>query len=121
MVLGSLMLFKSADPAIRVSLGVILSATLFTVVVVAFLMTMVVRTYRSQVTTGTEGLVHKQGVARTVLDPTGKVFVHGEIWNARSEVPIAAGSTVEVVAVDGMNLRVKPDRSDLGDPEKEAV
>ncbi len=121
MVLGSLMLFKSADPAIRVSLEVIASVTLFTVVVVAFLVTMIVRTYRTQITTGTEGLVHKQGVARTLLDPTGKVFVHGEIWDAHSEVPIAAGSPVEVVAVDGMNLRVQPDRSDLGKPDKEAV
>jgi len=111
LVLGSLMLFKSADPAIRVSLEVIISVALFTVVVVAFLVSMVVRTYRNQVTTGIEGLVNKHGVARTVLNPSGKVFVHGEIWNASSGVPIAEGSPVEVVAVDGMNLRVRPGKS----------
>ena len=111
LVLGSLMLFKSADPAIRVSLEVIISVALFTVVVVAFLVSMVVRTYRNQVTTGIEGLVNKHGVARTVLNPSGKVFVHGEIWNASSRVPIAEGSPVEVVAVDGMNLQVRPGNS----------
>ncbi len=108
LVLGSLMLFKSADPAIRVSLDVIFSVTLFTIVVVGFLLTMVVRTYRGQVTTGREGLVHEQGVARSELDPTGKVFVHGEIWDAHSDVPIARGAPIEVVAVDGMNLQVRP-------------
>jgi membrane-bound serine protease (ClpP class) len=121
LVLGSLMLFKSADPAIRVSLDVIFSVTLFTVVVVGFLVTMVVRTYRSQVTTGVEGLVNKQGVARSVLDPTGKVFVHGEIWDARSDVPIAEGTQIEVVAVDGMNLRVRPDISKSTIPKEELV
>ena len=38
----------------------------------------------------------------------GKVFVHGEIWDAVSEAPIPAGAPVEVVAVEGMVLRVRP-------------
>jgi membrane-bound serine protease (ClpP class) len=121
LVLGSLMLFKSADPAIRVSLDVIFSVTLFTIVVVGFLLTMVVRTYRGQVTTGREGLVHEQGVARSELDPTGKVFVHGEIWDAHSDVPIARGAPIEVVAVDGMNLQVRPGVSISTHSKGEAV
>ena len=115
LVLGSLMLFKSADPAIRVSLEVIISVALFTAVVVAFLVSMVVRTYRHQVTTGIEGLVSKRGIARTTLDPSGKVFVHGELWNAVATGPVAEGSPVEVVAVEGMSLRVRPAGSTTGE------
>ena len=112
LVLGSLMLFKSADPAIRVSLDVILAVTLFTAAVVALLLYLVVRVHRSRVTTGAEGLVSKLAEARTALDPRGKVFVWGEIWNAVAERPVAAGQTVEITAVDGMTLHVRPTASD---------
>jgi membrane-bound serine protease (ClpP class) len=107
LVLGSLMLFKSADPAIRVSLEVIVSMAVFTLLVVVLLVTLVVRVHSSQVATGAEGLIHKHGVARTTIENEGKVFVHGELWNAVSRQPIAAGSPVGVVAVDGLTLEVR--------------
>ncbi len=109
LVIGSLMLFKTADPAIRVSLDVIASVAIFVVVVVSFLMFMVLKAHRTQVKTGAEGLVHKRGVARTELAPRGKVFVWGEIWDAVAEKPVEAGQAVEVVSVDGMLLRVRLD------------
>jgi membrane-bound serine protease (ClpP class) len=121
LVIGSLMLFKSADPAIRVSLEVIASMAAFTLVVVALLVTLVVRSLGAQVATGSEGLVHKTGVARTAIDGKGKVFVHGEIWNAVSETPIAAGSPVEIDSVDGMILRVRPQATASSEPKGEVV
>ena len=109
LILGSLMLFKSADPAIRVSLELIVSMAVFTLVVVTFLVSMVVRAHRSQVATGAEGLLHKHGVTRTSVGGRGKVFVHGEIWNASADEEIPAGTPIEVVSVDGLNLRVRPE------------
>ncbi len=61
-----------------------------------------------RVVTGAEGLIDEAGVARTALDPDGKVFVHGETWRARAEEPIAAGQAVAVVAVEGLQLVVRP-------------
>ncbi len=110
LILGSMMLFKSADPAIRVSLDVIVTVAAFALVVVGFLTFMAVRAHKSHVTTGAEGLVHESGVARSALDPKGKVFVHGEIWNAVAEGTIEAGQPVEVVGMEGMTLRVRPER-----------
>ena len=107
LILGSMMLFKSADPAIRVSMDVILSVAVFALVVVAFLVTMVLRVHRTQVRTGAEGLVRERGVARGSLTPGGKVFVHGEIWDAVAEKSVDAGEPIEVVSVDGMTLRVR--------------
>jgi membrane protein implicated in regulation of membrane protease activity len=49
-----------------------------------------------------------RGVARTDLAPRGKVFVRGELWNAVSERPVAAGEGVEIVDADGLTLRVRP-------------
>jgi len=109
MFLGSMMLFKSVDPAVRVSLNVIVTVTIFTGLLVAFLVTMVVRTHRRQVTTGSEGLIHERGIAQTDLSPRGKIFVHGEIWDAVADEPVELGTAVEVVAVDGLTLRVRPE------------
>jgi len=107
LILGSLMLFKSADPAIRVSLELIISMAVFTLVVVTFLVSMVIRSHRAQVATGAEGLLNKYGVTRTQVGRRGKVFVHGEIWNASADEEIPAGSPVEIVSVDGLTLRVR--------------
>jgi membrane-bound serine protease (ClpP class) len=109
LILGSLMLFKSADPAIRVSLELIISMAVFTLVVVTFLVSMVIRSHRARVATGAEGLLHKYGVTRTQVGRRGKVFVHGEIWNASADEEIPAGSPVEIVSVDGLTLRVRPE------------
>ena len=108
LVIGSLMLFKSPDPAIRVSLWVIAAVAASIVVAALFLMAVVMKTHRTRVATGVEGLVGKIAVARTPLAPRGRVFVHGEIWSAASELPVAAGADVVVVAVEGMQLKVRP-------------
>ncbi len=108
LVLGSLLLFRSADPAIRVSLDVVVATAAFALVVVAFMTLMSIRAHRRQVRTGAEGLVHERGVARTELAPRGRVFVHGEIWDAVAEGSVGAGEPVEVVAVEGLTLRVRP-------------
>ena len=108
LVLGSTMLFKSADPAIRVSLEVVLAMAAVAAVVVAFLVTMVLRVHRRRAATGREGMIRERGIARTDLSPRGKVAVHGEIWDAVSAHPVSAGQPIEVVDVDGLLLRVQP-------------
>jgi membrane-bound serine protease (ClpP class) len=114
LVLGSLMLFKSPEPALRVSLELIASLTLFSLAVVGFLLYMARRAFRSPVRTGLEGLVHEQGTARSDLTPHGKVFVHGELWDAVAEEPVTAGETVEVVAVRNLKLAVRRQRRENG-------
>jgi membrane-bound serine protease (ClpP class) len=108
LVLGSLMLFKSAEPALRVGRDVIAAVAVFALLVVTFLLTMALRARRQPVTTGAEGLLIETAVARTALAPRGKVFVHGELWDATSEQAVQAGQTVRVLAVEGNLLRVAP-------------
>jgi membrane-bound serine protease (ClpP class) len=110
MILGALMLFKTPEPALRVSLEVIVSLAVFSLAVVGFLMFMAIRARQTPVRTGMEGLLNEIGTARSPLDPRGKVFVHGEIWDAVSDVPVASGETVEVVAVRNLTLAVRPHR-----------
>ncbi len=84
------------------------------VIAMVWLMTTVVRARASKVATGQEGLVHERGIARTVIAPRGKVAVHGEIWNAVADSSIAAGQEIEVEAVDGMTLKIRPTATSQG-------
>jgi membrane-bound serine protease (ClpP class) len=55
--------------------------------------------------------MHEVGTARAALAPHGKVFIHGELWEAEADAPVAAGERVEVVEVRGLTLRVRKARN----------
>ncbi len=110
LVLGSLMLFKTPEPALRVSVELIATLSTFTLLVVGFLVFMVMRAQRLPVRSGAEGLTQEIGTARTALSPRGKVFVHGELWEAESMEPVTAGEEVEIVAMNHLLLTVRPHR-----------
>jgi membrane-bound serine protease (ClpP class) len=110
LILGSLMLFNTPEPALRVSVQLIAMLTAFTVLVVGFLVWMSLLARRLPVRTGMEGLIQETGVARSALAPRGKVFVHGELWDAESDEAVALGEEVEVVAVRHLLLTVRPHR-----------
>jgi membrane-bound serine protease (ClpP class) len=111
LVLGSLMLFKTADAVLQVSLQLIASLVVFTVAVVGLMLFLAIRAQRTPVSTGAEGMLRERGTARTALAPRGKVFVHGELWDAVSAEPVAAGETVEITAVHNLTLEVRALRS----------
>jgi membrane-bound serine protease (ClpP class) len=53
-------------------------------------------------------MIGEIGIAETPLSPSGKVFVHGELWDAVSTVPVPAGERIVVRQVDGLKLQVDP-------------
>jgi membrane-bound serine protease (ClpP class) len=106
--LGSLMLFEDADPYVKLSLSLVLAVTIFTAAFVVLGLTLVIRTARTQVTTGMQGMVGEEGVVTVDLSPLGKVRVHGEIWSAVAERELKAGDEVVVRSMDGMVLNVGP-------------
>jgi membrane-bound serine protease (ClpP class) len=110
LVVGSLMLFKSPEPALRVSVELIAMLAGFSLLVVGFLVLMSLRARSLPVRSGREAMLHEIGIARSSLDPRGKVFVHGEIWDAvaeEGEGPVAAGEPVEVTGVRNLTLAVR--------------
>ncbi len=107
MVLGSLLLFESPEPYLRLSWGVIVTTVLATSLFFLVAVTKAVQVHRRKPVTGGEGLVGEAGRAETDLAPEGKVFVRGEYWDAVSDEPIAAGERIVVVAVEGMRVRVR--------------
>jgi membrane-bound serine protease (ClpP class) len=107
-IFGSLMLVRSPFPALRVGLAVVLPTAVAVALVVMFLLGRVLRSHRKPPITGAEGLVGEVGDVSVAVAPVGKVFVHGEYWDAYAHTPIPAGAQVRVVRVDGKRLEVKP-------------
>jgi membrane-bound serine protease (ClpP class) len=109
-VVGSLMLFDPAGPHYQVSLWVALAiaGTLFLCVV--FAVTKILQARRRPAVTGKDELVGQVGVVRRALDPAGLVFIHGELWQARTDgEPLEPGATVRVDGIeDGLVLDVSP-------------
>ena len=108
MLVGSLMLIDSPLPFMRVSLAVIIPSVIATALFFLIVVSMAVRIRKRRVTTGREGLIGLEGVARGAVDSHGgSVFLRGEFWNAQSDETIEDGAPVEVVRVDGLRLHVR--------------
>ncbi len=106
--LGALMLFNRADPAFHLSLSYIIPGTVLTGLFFLFVVGAGVRAQRLPVRAGRETMLGKVAPAEQRIDATsGRVFVEGEWWNAVSETPIESGQPVEIVAINGLTLKVK--------------
>ncbi len=110
LTLGSVMLIDLPSEWLSISWASILVVVLATVLFFVGVLSYAIKAQLSKVRTGSEGLVGEEGVARTDVHAAGKVYVHGELWKAQSDEPIAAGERVIVTAVKGMILNVKKER-----------
>ncbi len=109
MVLGALLLVNG-PPELRIHLATALAVSIPFALITMFLMTLVIRSRANKAVMSDGGLVDEVGEARTALAPGGKVFVHGEYWDAISSSPVDQGARVRVVSVEGLKLRVEPAR-----------
>jgi membrane-bound serine protease (ClpP class) len=108
LTMGGLFLVDAPIPEMRVHPLTALAVSIPLGLITAFLMSIAVRARRNKVVTGEQGMIGEIGIAQTTLAPAGKVFVHGELWDAVSTVPVPAGERIVVRQVDGLTLRVDP-------------
>jgi membrane-bound serine protease (ClpP class) len=107
LLLGSLMLFEGTSPDMKLSLQVLLPTI---ILISGFFIGVAGLVFRSQVSkpsTGSMGMVGEIGMVKKALTPEGKVFVHGELWNARAKAPLEVGVKVRVVKVVNLILEVE--------------
>ena len=107
LVLGSLMLFKTPEQYMRVSLSVMIPVLASVAVFFMLVTTLVIRAHINPSPSGPQALVGLKGPVKQWQGDTGKVLVHGEWWNAMSDDDVQPGDEIEVTAVDGMRLTVK--------------
>ena len=111
LTLGGLLLVDGPIPQLRVKLLTALAVSVPLGVITVFLMTIALRARRNKVVTGIQGLIGSVGEARTDIDPEGKVFIQGELWNAHAPSRVSIGEQVVVRKVEGLELEVEKSRT----------
>jgi membrane-bound serine protease (ClpP class) len=107
-ILGSLMLFDTANPLFKLSLSVIIPVTLVTALFFGILLRLAYKAYKRKPVTGVEELIGLKGIAKTDIDSRkGMVMVHGELWQAVSDEKINKDEEVIVEEVMGLTLKVR--------------
>jgi membrane-bound serine protease (ClpP class) len=110
-VIGSYLLIGSdAPPGFEISKPVVWAMTGCLIVFFLWLGALVVRTRLRPPVTGKKALIGEVGEVRQSLNPTGMVYVYGELWTATTEDDSAylpVGSPVIVSDVQGMKLKVR--------------
>jgi membrane-bound serine protease (ClpP class) len=108
LTLGGLLLVDSPIPEMRVHLFTALAVSIPLGLITAFLMRIALKARRNKMVSGAQGIIGETGVAQTALSPRGKIFIHGELWDAISSSDLPAGQTVVVRRIDGLLLQVEP-------------
>jgi membrane-bound serine protease (ClpP class) len=108
MIIGSLMLFESPSPFMKLSLYIILPAVLITALFFTLTIRLAYKAYKRKPVTGSEGLIGEVGVAGTdISKDEGMVLLHGERWAAYSDEPISKGEKIVIEAVSGLKVKVR--------------
>jgi membrane-bound serine protease (ClpP class) len=107
-VVGSLILIDTDAPGFGLSIPLILTFAVSSAVFLVFVIGMAIESRRRPVVSGAEQLLSASGQALEAFQGEGRVRLHGEIWTARSQAPVAAGQTVRVTGRDGLTLLVEP-------------
>jgi len=107
LILGSLLLFDTPEPALRISLQVLIPAIVAASGFFIVVIWLAVKAQLRKHFTGAEAMIGEETEALTDIGEEGKVFTKGEYWRAKSETPIHKGSKVRIVKVEGLNLIVE--------------
>ncbi|MGB7755940.1 MAG: nodulation protein NfeD [Salinisphaera sp.] len=114
-VFGSIMLMDSDVPGYSVSMGLIIGIAIAAALILALMVWMFARSRRAHVETGYEGLIGRECVAADNFEHEGRVWLHGESWQAVSEAPVVRDQTLTVTRVEGLTVFVRP-RNDTTAP-----
>lgn len=107
MLLGSMMLVDSPNPALRIHWTTAAAVTIPFALITSFLLSVAVRARRNKVVTGPQAMLGLTGISVDELNPTGTIEVRGEYWQASAPERIASGRPVRVTGMKGLALRVE--------------
>jgi membrane-bound serine protease (ClpP class) len=107
LVFGTLTLVDGPIPELRVRLSTAIACGVAFGLITLFLVRIAILARRNKVITGPLALLGATGVAQQPIAPSGQILVHGELWQAESNVPISPGDPVRVRAVRGLTLLVE--------------
>ncbi len=104
-VVGSVILMD--EEGMRISLYLIGSTALVSAGFLLLLMSRIFTMRRKKVVTGAEEMIGITGEALEDFTEEGRVWVHGESWQAQSSAPVKKGQKIKVTAKEGLLLKIK--------------
>jgi membrane-bound serine protease (ClpP class) len=107
-VTGSIILFDKAGPGYAVSLPLVAALALVSAGFFMFVVGAAIKARKRPVVSGAEEMLNMRGEVIDGFEGKGRIRIHGEVWKAESAVPLHSGDKVQVVAVDGLVLKVRP-------------
>jgi membrane-bound serine protease (ClpP class) len=112
LIVGALVLFNSPGTPnfLRVSVPLIVITSLASGGMFFGILLVGVRAQNVPIRTGQESVIGRVGTVRSDIAPHGSVQLGGELWSAdlaEGEEPIASGTRVEVLRVEGLHLIVR--------------
>lgn len=111
LIMGSLLMFDTPEPALRLSLQVLVPAV---IVVSAFFIVVIMLAVKAQMRkhfTGAEAMIGEEAEVVNDIEREGDVLIKGEYWKAVSENPVRKGAKVKIIRVDGLKLIVEEMKS----------
>jgi membrane-bound serine protease (ClpP class) len=106
-VIGSIILFDQEGTGYAVSLPLILALSLITAGFFLFIIAAAIKSRKRPVVSGQEELLHAIGEVLGDFENRGRIRIHGEVWLAESATPLRRGDKVQVLAVNGLVLKVQ--------------
>jgi membrane-bound serine protease (ClpP class) len=107
-VVGSIMLMDTDAPGFGISWQVVGGVALAASSLLLLLMWMLARSQRQPVVTGQEEMIGSHARVVSWDRQSGRVQVHGEIWQAHGPEELAPGQEVRVKAIEGLTVEVEP-------------
>jgi membrane-bound serine protease (ClpP class) len=107
-VIGSIILFDQEGTGYAVSLPLIFALSFITAGFFLFIIAAAIKARERPVVSGQEELLQATGEVLGDFEGKGHIRIHGEVWLAESATPLRQGDRVQVLAVDGLVLKVQP-------------
>ncbi len=107
-VVGSLILFNSDVPGMRISRSLIGGIATVGGMVILGIVYLAARAHRSPVTTGVKAMLGATVEALEDFTTRGRVRYRGERWSAVTSAPLRQGQRARIVKVEGLQLWVEP-------------
>ena len=107
-VVGSLILFDTDVPGMRVGRPLIAALATVGALAIAGIVYLATRAHRHPVATGAASMIGANAEVFEDFTGKGRVRYGGELWNARSDVALRAGQATRIVRVEGLTLWVEP-------------
>ena len=107
-VVGSVILFDTEGSEIKVAIPIIAAVTIISSAFFLVALRLVYAAHKKPIVTGVEEMLGSIGEVLEDFDHAGRIHIHGETWQVRSQSPLKRGDQVRVTAIDGLILHVEP-------------